>query len=302
MSIEHRRDVIRDLTTFVVVARELNFTRAAAKLGVTQSALSYTIKVLEERIGVRLLTRTTRSVGLTEAGERLLDEAGRHLDGIEQVLTCISGHNDRPAGMVRIVASDHIAASVIQPAMVDVLTRYPEINLELLIDNAMADIVAERCDAGVRLGDHLASDMIVLPLGPELRMAAVATPAYFEVHGRPRLPADLNGHNCLAFRMQSVGNLYAWEFEKDGKVVSVRPQGQFVSNDPAQILVAALKGVGIAFMKEISVQAYLEDGRLERVMEDWCPGFGRYCLYYPAAKQPTAAFEVVLDTLRDGLQ
>jgi DNA-binding transcriptional LysR family regulator len=298
MPVENQRDTIRDLTAFVAVARELSFTRAAGKLGVSQSALSYTIKELEARLGVRLLTRTTRSVGLTEAGERLLGSAGLHLDGIEQALAGLTTYRDRPAGMVRLAASDHAAATVLQPVLAGLLPDYPEITVELVVDNAMTNIVTERCDAGVRLGEHLAHDMIATRIGPEQRLAVVATPGYFDSRGRPGSPDDLLTHNCLAYRLETHGNIYAWEFEKDGKEVNVRPQGQLVSNDPDQILLFALSGLGVACMQESYFTDALSNGRLERVLDDWCPGFGGYHLYYPSRRQPTAAFTLVLEALR----
>jgi len=298
MAADNQRDTIRDLTAFVAVARALSFTRAAARLGVSQSALSYTIKALEERLGVRLLTRTTRSVGLTEAGERLLASAGLHLDGIEQALAGLSSYRDRPAGTVRLAASDHAASSVLNPVFARLLPQYPEIKVELVIDNAMTDIVSERCDAGVRLGEHLAHDMIATRIGADQRMAVVATSAYFAEHGRPRTPEDLVAHNCLAYRLETRGNIYVWEFEKDGREVNVRPHGQLVSNDPDQLLFFALAGLGIACMQESYFAPALADGRLERVLEDWCPAFEGYYLYYPSRRLPTAAFTLVLDALR----
>lgn len=298
MPIEDQRDSIRDLTAFVAVARELSFTRAAARLGVSQSALSYTIKGLEQRLGVRLLARTTRSVGLTEAGERLLRQAGQHLDGIEQAFASLASYRDRPAGTVRLASSDHAAATVLHPVLARLLPEYPDIAVELIVDNAMTDIVSERCDAGVRLGERLANDMIAMRIGPDQRMAVVAAPAYFERRGRPLLPDDLVRHDCLAYRLETNGNIYAWEFENGGKEVNVRPQGQVVSNDPEQIRLFALSGLGIACMQESYFTAAMEDGRLERVLEDWCPRFGGYHLYYPSRRQPTAAFTVVLEALR----
>jgi DNA-binding transcriptional LysR family regulator len=298
MKSETQRENVRDLTAFVTAARELSFTRAAGKLGLSQASLSYTIKTLEERLGVRLLARTTRSVRLTEAGERLLNSAGAHLDGIEQALASLGSFRDRPAGMVRIAASDHAAATVLHPVLSRLLLDYPEITVELVIDNAMTDIVAERCDAGVRLGEHLAHDMIAARIGPDQRLAAVATPAYLATHGRPQIPDELMGHNCLAYRLETHGNIYAWEFEKDGKEVKVRPQGQLVSNDPDQITRFCLSGVGIACMQESYFTEGLGDGRLERVLEDWCPPFSGYYLYYPSRRQPTAAFTLVLEALR----
>ncbi|RVO72941.1 LysR family transcriptional regulator [Sinorhizobium medicae] len=298
MPIENQRDTVRDLTAFVAVARELSFTRAAAKLGVSQSALSYTIKSLEERLGVRLLTRTTRSVGLTEAGERLLGTAGLHLDGIEQALAGLSAFRGRPAGTVRIASSDHAAATVLGPVLARLLPSYPDVTVELVVDNAKTDIVTERCDAGVRLGEHLAHDMIAVRISPDQQMAVVATPTYLDQHGRPQTPDDLINLNCLAFRLETHGNIYAWEFEKDGKEVAVRPKGQIVCNDPDQITRFCLSGLGLACMQESYFPDALADGRLERVLEDWCPTFTGYYLYYPSRRQPTPAFTLILNALR----
>lgn len=298
MQTDNPGDSIRDLRAFVIVARELSFTRAAGKLGVSQSTLSYTIKMLEQRLGVRLLTRTTRSVGLTEAGERLLETAGVHLDGIKQALAGLGAFRARPAGVVRIAASDHAAATVLHPAMAKLLPDYPDVTVELVIDNAMTDIVTERCDAGIRLGEHLAHDMIAVRVGQDQRMAVVASPQYFSTHGRPKAPDELMSHNCLGYRLETRGNIYAWEFEKDGKEINVRPQGQFVSNDPDQITRFCLSGIGIACMQESYFEDAIADGRLERVLEDWCQSFSGYYLYYPSRRHPTAAFTLVLEALR----
>jgi DNA-binding transcriptional LysR family regulator len=298
MKPENQRDTIRDLTAFVVVARELSFTRAAGKLGVSQSALSYTIKALEERLGIRLLTRTTRAVRLTEAGERLLGTAGVHLDGIEQALATLSTFRDRPSGTVRIASSDHAAATVLHPVLARLLPRYPEVTVELVVENGMTDIVAKRCDAGVRLGEHLAHEMIAARISPDQRMAVVATPAYFAKHGRPATPHDLKPHSLLAYRQETNGNLYSWELEKDGKKIEIRPEGQLVSNDPDQIARFCLSGLGIACMQESYFEEAIAQHRLERVLDDWCPPFAGYFLYYPSRRQPTAAFTLVLEALR----
>jgi DNA-binding transcriptional LysR family regulator len=298
MRLETPRETIRDLVTFVTVARQLSFTRAAAQLGVSQSALSYTIKVLEERLGVRLLTRTTRSVSLTEAGERLLEAAGLHLDGIENALAHLSAFRDKPSGMVRIAASDHAADTVLQPVLERLLPDYPDLTVELFIDNAMTDIVAERCDAGIRLGEHLEIDMMAVRIGPDIRMAAVATPGYFEQRGRPETPEELMRHNCLALRLETHGNIYAWEFEKDGKKINIRPKGQIVCNSPAQIARYCLSGIGLACMPESYFDPHIGNGILERVLEEWCPGFSGYYLYYPSRRLPTPAFAVILEALR----
>lgn len=296
--LESQRDTLRSLSAFVILARELNFTRAAATLGISQSALSYTIKVLEERLGVRLLIRTTRSVGLTEAGQRLMRAAGAHLDGIEEALAEVGELRERPAGTVRISASDHAADTVLHPALATLLPDYPDILVELVIDNALTDIASERCDAGIRLGEHLAQDMVAVRVGRDQHMAVVGSPAYLNSNGRPATPDELVRHNCLAFRLQTQGNIYAWEFEKGGKVVNVRPRGQLICNDPSQLLSYALSGLGLAFMQESYFDDAISAGRLERVLDDWCPPFTGYFLYYPSRRQPTAAFKVILDALR----
>lgn len=300
MPFETSRETIRDLVMFVIVARELSFTRAAAQLGVSQTAVSYTIKGLEERLGVRLLTRTTRSVSLTEAGERLLQTAGAHLDGIDTALAGLSTLRDRPAGTVRIAASDHAADTILKPVLERLLPNYPEVTAEIVIDNAMTDIVAERCDAGIRLGEHLAEGMVAARVGPDIRMSVVAAPGYFARNGRPETPGDLTAHNCLALRLQTHGGIYSWEFEKGDQVVNVRPTGQIVSNLPAQILSYCLAGMGVACMPESYFAKYVENGRLERVLTEWCAPFGGYHIYYPSRRQQTQAFSLILGELRKG--
>lgn len=295
---ENQRDSVRDLTAFVAVARELNFTRAAVRLGISQSALSYTIKMLEQRLGVRLLTRSTRSVGLTEAGQRLLDTAAGHLDGIDQALAGLASFRDQAAGTVRIAASDHAAATVLHPALGELLQHHPGIRFELLVDNGFTDIVSERCDAGIRLGEHLARDMVAARISPPQRMAVVASPAYFERYSQPQTPEDLTLHNCLGYRLETHGSIYAWEFEKSGKQINIRPQGQVVSNNPIEIKRFCLSGNGIACMQESYFTDEIADGRLQRVLEDWCESFDGYFIYYPSRRQPTAAFRLVLQELR----
>lgn len=298
MPVEASRETVRDLVTFVVVARELSFTRAAARLGISQSALSYTIKCLEERLGVRLLTRTTRSVSLTEAGQRLLETAGQHLDGIDIALTNLTELRDKPAGTVRIAASDHAADTILRPVLRQIVKTYPDVTMEIVIDNAMTDIVAERCDAGIRLGEHLAEGMVAARVGPPIRMAVVATRSYFDKNGRPKTPDDLTAHNCLALRLQTHGGIYSWEFEQGKRSINIRPVGQIISNLPAQIVDYCLDGVGVACMPESYFASYIADGKLERVLSDWCAPFDGYYLYYPSRRQPTQAFNLVLSELR----
>lgn len=298
MPIETSRETIRDLVMFVLVARELSFTKAAAQLGVSQTAVSYTIKGLEERLGVRLLTRTTRSVSLTEAGERLLQTAGLHLDGIDTALASLSTLRDKPVGTVRIAASDHAADTILGPVLERLLPLYPEVTAEIVVDNAMTDIVAERCDAGIRLGEHLAEGMVAVRVGPDIRMAVVATPAYFEQHGRPEVPEDLTRLNCLALRLRTHGGIYSWEFERGEHQVNIRPVGQIVSNLPAQILNYSLAGVGVACMPESYFAPHLASGALERVLGDWCAPFDGYHIYYPSRRQQTLAFKLIINELR----
>lgn len=292
------RDILPCLAAFMVLARELNFTRAAAAMGVSQSALSHTIKKLEERLGVRLVIRTTRSVGLTNAGKRLVEEAGIHLEEIDRAIAGVSDFRDRLSGMVRIAASDHAAQTVIYPALSGVLREFPDIQLELLVDNALTDLAADQCDAGVRLGEHLAQDMVAVRIGPDQRLAIAGSPDYLSRNGRPDTPDDLINHNCLGVRLETHGNIYAWEFEKNGKEINVRPQGQFVSNDPYQLVNFCVDGIGLACLQESYFEKHLASGKLERVLEDWCDPYTGYYLYYPSRRQPTPAFRVVLDALR----
>jgi DNA-binding transcriptional LysR family regulator len=292
------RDRLNDLTAFLAVARERSFTRAAAQLGVSPSALSHSLRGLEERLGVRLLTRTTRSVAPTEAGERLAQALAPALDTIEAELGALGALRDRPAGTVRITADENSANTILWPALESFLPRYPEIVVEIGIDNAMTDIVAERYDAGVRLGEVVARDMIAVPIGPDVRMAAVGAPSCFAGREPPRVPQDLAGYRCINLRLPTMGGLYAWEFEKDGRELKVRVEGQLVFNNIALILQAALAGLGLAYLPEAQIGAGIAEGSLVRVLEDWCPPFPGYRLYYPSRRQPTAAFALLVDALR----
>jgi DNA-binding transcriptional LysR family regulator len=302
MQLEQQRETLRNLSAFVVLARELNFTRAAATLGVSQSALSYTIKTMEQQLGVRLFIRTTRSVGLSEAGERLLNSAQVHLEGIEQALAAVREFRDHPAGTVRIATSNHAADTVLYPVLQKLLPQYPEVSVELIIDNGFTDIAAERCDAGVRLGEHLAHDMVAARIGADQRLAVAGSPSYFATHGRPQTPDDLIGHNCLAIRFETQGSIYSWEFEKDGKEVNVHPKGQITSNDPTQALNFCKSGIGLACLQESYFEDALTAGELETVLEDWCQPFTGYYLYYPSRRQPTAAFKIILNALRNSVR
>ena len=292
------RETLNDLLAFLAVARERSFTRAAAKLGVSQSALSHTIRGLEARLGLRLLTRTTRSVSPTEAGARLLLTAGPRLDEIEAELAALSALRDKPAGTIRITASEHAANALLWPALQDLLPAYPDIRVEVIVDYGLTNIVAERYDAGIRLGEQVERDMIAVRVGPELRMAAVAAPAYFAGPAKPLTPRDLTRHNCINIRLPTYGGLYAWEFEKNGSELKVRVDGQLVFNAPNQALRAALTGLGMAYLPEDMVLAHLAAGRLVRVLEDWCPPFPGYHLYYPSRRQPSPAFSLLVEALR----
>ena len=292
------RDNINDILVFLAVARERSFTRAAAKMGMTQSALSHIIRSLESRMGVRLLTRTTRSVSPTEAGERLLLNVAPRLEEIEAEIAAISDLGDKPAGTVRITAAEHSATTILWPALATLLPRYPDIKVEVNIDYGFTDIVTERFDAGVRLGEQVAKDMIAVRIGPDFRMAVVGTPRYFAVHPRPAKPQDLVAHNCINIRLPTYGGIYAWEFEKRGRALRVRVDGQLVFNNMGLRMKAVLAGLGLAYLPEDQVQAHLADGRLVRVLVDWCAPFSGYHLYYPSRRQPTPAFAALVAALR----
>jgi len=292
------RDNLNELTAFLAVAREKSFTRAAAQLGVSQSALSHTVRALEERLGVRLLTRTTRSVSPTEAGERLVRSVGPRLDEIEAELAALSALREKPAGTIRITAGEHAADAVLWPAIARLLPDYPDIRVEIIIDYGLTDIVAERYDAGVRLGEQVAHDMIAVRIGPDMRMAVVGAPAYFARRPKPRTPQDLTTHNCINLRLPTYGGLYAWEFEKAGRELKVRVEGQLIFNTAGLRMSAVLAGLGLAYLPEDQVKAHLTAGRLVRVLADWCPPFPGYHLYYPSRRQATPAFSLLVDALR----
>ncbi len=289
---------LNDLLSFVAVAREGTFTRAAAQLGVTQSALSQSISGLEARLQIRLLTRTTRSVSPAAAGERLLNAIGNRFDEIEAELDELSALRDKPSGTVRITCGDHIQRTLLLPRLTPLLLEYPDIKVEFDINYAFRDIVADRFDAGVRLGDTIDKDMIAVPIGPPVRMAVVAAPAYFAAHPKPRNPRDLVDHNCINMRMQSGGGLYAWDFQRKDRHVNVRVDGQLIFNTSPNIVDAALAGLGIAWLPEEEFAPHIEEGRLLRVLENWCPPFPGYYLYYPNRRQPSPAFSLVVDALR----
>ena len=292
------RENLNDLAAFLAVARERSFTRAAARLGVSQSALSQTVRGLEARLGLRLLTRTTRSVAPTEAGERLLRTVGSRLDEIDAELAALSELREKPAGTVRITATENAADAVLWPAVERLLPDYPDIKVEIAIGYGLTDIAAERFDAGVRPGEIVAEGMIAVRIGPDMRMAVVGAPSYFARRPRPLTPQDLTAHACINLRLPTHGGLYAWEFERDGRELKVRVEGQLVFNTTALILKAALAGLGLAYLPEEQVQAQLAEGRLVRVLADWCPPFSGYHLYYPSRRQHTPAFALLVEALR----
>jgi DNA-binding transcriptional LysR family regulator len=292
------REDVGDLLAFVAVARERSFTRAAGKLGVSQSALSHTISRFEERIGMRLLTRTTRSVAPTEAGDRLLRNVGPRLDEVEAELAAVTAMREKPAGTIRITTSDHAANTILLPKLGRVLPAYPDVKIEIVVDYGLTDIVASRYDAGVRLGEQVARGMIAVPISPEMRMAAVASPAYFARHAPPKKPQELTGHCCINIRLPTSGGLYVWEFEKRGRELNVRVEGQLTVNGLDEQVSAALAGFGVAFVLEDAIAAHVRDGRLVRVLDDWTPPFAGYHLYYPSRRQASPAFSLVVDALR----
>lgn len=293
-----RREELGNLAIFLAVADERSFTKAAAKLGISQSALSHSMRRLEASLGLRLLTRTTRSVAPTEAGERLIETLRPALDDIDQRLAALTELREQPAGTVRVTTSAHAARVVLWPVIDRLAAENPDINVEVNIESGLVDIVAERYDAGIRLGERLEQDMIAMPISPKLRMAAFAAPSYFAKRGTPQTPYDLAQHSCISLRLQTAGGLYAWEFERKGKQLKVKPEGQLIFNDADLIVAAALAGHGIAFMLEDHVTQHLANATLIRVLQDWCEPFDGYYLYYPSRRQPSPAFSLVLDTLR----
>lgn len=293
----HRDDLV-DLNAFMAVAEEKSFTRAAAKLGTSQSALSHAVRRLETRHGVRLLTRTTRSVAPTAAGDRLLATLVPALAGIDAELALLGELRAKPAGTIRITTSEHAANTVLWPVLERFLPAYPDIHVELSIDSGFTDIVADRFDAGVRLGEALAKDMIAVRTSPDLRMAVVGSPDYLARHAAPETPQDLARHTCINLRMLSSGGFYAWELEQAEREVRVRVDGQFACNNTQMIVRAAIAGLGLAFVMEDTVVAHLAEGRLQRVLADWCQPFAGYHLYYPSRRQPSAAFSLLVEALR----
>ncbi|ACT08651.1 transcriptional regulator, LysR family [Dickeya chrysanthemi Ech1591] len=287
-----------DLISFRMVAQEKSFTRAAAKLGISQSALSHAMRSLEERLGVRLLTRTTRSVSLTEAGERLLGNISPSLNELEYALEDLGEMRDKPAGNIRLTAGEHAVNFVLWPVLKPFLSQYPDIHLEITVDNTLTDIVHERFDAGVRLGEQVAKDMIAVRIGPDMRMAVVGSPAYFAHHPRPDTPQSLQQHRCINMRLPTLGGLFAWEFSRDGREIRVRVDGQLTFNNLQHRIDAALSGLGLAYVPEDTIRSAVAEGRLIQVLEAWCEPFPGYYLYYPSRKQHTAAFSLFIDALR----
>jgi len=293
------KDNFNDLLSFIVVARERSFTRAAAQLGVSQSALSHAMRNLEARLDVRLLTRTTRSVVPTEAGEQLLMRLTPHLLEIEQELTALRDRRDRPAGNIRLSAGEHAMSAVLWPVLKPFMAHYPDINIEVTVDNGLTDIVDGRFDAGVRLGEQIAKDMVAVRIAPDMQMAVVGSAAYFAKNGVPETPEQLEHHRCINMRLPTLGGLYAWEFTHDGREIRVRVDGQLTLNSLPQRLDAAVAGLGLAYVPEESAAAQLADGRLTRVLESWCPSFEGYHLYYPSRRQHTTAFTLLVEALRN---
>jgi DNA-binding transcriptional LysR family regulator len=293
-----RRENVSDLLAFLAVARERSFTRAGKKLGISQSGLSHTVRGLEERLGLRLLTRTTRSVSPTEAGERLLASVGSRFEEIAAELEALSELRDKPAGTIRITATENAADTVLLPKLAQFLPQYPDIKVEIVIDYGLTDIVAQRYDAGVRWGEQVAKDMIAVRIGPDMRVAVVGAPSYFGKRSLPKKPQDLTEHSCINLRLPVHGGLYAWEFKKRSRELKVRVEGQLVLNATSQMLNAALAGLGLAYVPEDMVRGYIAEGRLKRVLEDWCEPYAGYHLYYPSRRQSSPAFNLLVEALR----
>lgn len=292
------RDNFNDLFYFIVVARERSFTRAAAKLGVSQSALSHSIRGLEERLKLRLLTRTTRSVAPTEAGELLMNSIAPRFADIESELVILTNMSDSIAGNIRITLGEHALHSTVWPALKPFLQTYPDVNVELVIDNTLTDIVSGRFDAGVRLGEQVAKDMVAVRIGPDWRMVVVGSPDYFARYGKPQTPHDLQQHNCINMRLPTLGGLYAWEFSKDGQDIRVKVEGQLTFNNLASRLDATLSGMGLSFVPEDCVKHDIADGKLQTALDEWCKPFTGYFLYYPSRRQHTPAFARLIEALR----
>lgn len=289
---------INDIMNFLAVANERSFTRAAAKLGVSQSALSHSVRDLEARMGVRLLTRTTRSVSMTEAGERLMRSVGPRLEEIESEIAAVSELGDKVAGTIRITAIDHVVESIVWPRLDPLLHRYPELKVEIGTDYRLVDIVADRYDIGVRWGDQVEKDMVAVRMTSDQPTAIVGSPSYLAAHGVPRTPQDLLRHNCITLRLLTSGGLYAWELEHDGRQTEVKVTGQSVFTSVYPMLQAAISGHGLAFMTADLVQRHIEEGSLKQVMPEWCPRFPGLHAYYTSRRHPTRALTTVIEALR----
>lgn len=292
------KDNINDLISFMVVARERSFTRAAAQLGVSQSALSHAMRNLESRLDVRLLTRTTRNVAPTEAGEKLYQRLSPHLQEIAQEIAALRDSRERPAGNIRLTAGEHAMNTIIWPRIKPFMQQYPDINIEVTVDNGLTDIVDERFDAGIRLGEQVARDMIAVRIGPDMRMAVVGSPDYLASHGVPQTPHELQQHHCINMRLPTKGGLYAWEFEHDGEPLRVRVEGQLTLNCLPQRIEAAEAGLGLAYVPEDTIAEGVAAGHLQHVLADWCVPFAGYYLYYPSRRQHTTAFALLVEALR----
>ena len=287
-----------DLMAFIAVAREKSFTRAAAKMGVSQSALSHTMRLLEARLGVRLLTRTTRAVSPTEAGERLLNGIAPHLSEIEAQIEALGDLREKPSGNIRITASDHAINSILWPKLKKFLPLYPDIKVELIRENGLIDIVAERYDAGVRMGEQVAKDMIHARISPDMRFAVVGAKSYFDTHPIPQHPKDLLQHQCINERLPTLGGFWPWEFEDNGRELKIRVEGQLAFNNSYHGVDAAVSGFGLAYVPEEIATPYIRKGRLIRVLEQFCPKWEGYYLYYPNRRQSSPAFVSLVNALR----
>lgn len=292
------RNSFDDLLAFRAVAAGRSFTRAAAQMGVSTSALSHAVRRLEERLGIRLLNRTTRTVAMTEAGDRLFQAVGTLFDGVEAEIASLSNLRDTPSGMIRITTSAEAAKTILEPALIALLAKHSELKVELSINAGFVDIVAERFDAGVRLGETVGQGMIAVRIGPDIRMSAVASPAYFERRKMPITPHELSNHNCINLRLPTYSSLYAWEFEKDGRALNVRVDGQLIVNDNTLALQAAMDGHGIAYLPNDTVRILIAQGKLTHILQDWCPPFPGFHLYYPSRRQLSSGFAVLIEALR----
>ena len=289
---------LHDLIAFIAVARERSFTRAAAQLGISASTLSHTVRTLEERLGVRLLTRTTRSVSVTDAGDQLLASVAPHFEEIDAGIAAVGELRDKPAGTIRITTTDYAARTILWPKLSKMLASHPDIKVEIVIDYGLSDIVAERYDIGVRSGDQVARDMIAVRVGPDQKMAVVGSPAYLRKHPPPASPQQLTEHNCINLRLPTHGGLLPWELKKGRKTVQVRVEGQLTFGGTYQMLDAALAGHGLAYVPADIALPHVERRQLAWVLEDWFPNLPGQHAYYPSRRQSSRALTVVIDALR----